>query len=141
MSLLFHAKILGKRWQVVEKSMPASFGECDSPDKMGKQIRLLSHSMSETERLDTLIHECTHAAFFCLNEQVVAKYATQTAKWLLANGCQRGEFSGDVQDFINLLTDHNISCLDYLEETHVSEFTNDLATVLVKDKWYVTSTY
>lgn len=140
-TILFHAKILGKRWQVVERNMRSSYGECDAPDTPGKQIRLLSHSMSEPERLDTLIHECTHAAFFCLSEECVRKYATQTAKWLLANGCQRGEFMGEVKQLTSVLKEHNYDLLDYLEKTHVTEFTSDLATILVKDGWYVTPTY
>lgn len=56
-------------------------GECDDPDALGKEIRILS-SLSGKEKLEIVLHESLHAVFWFLAEEVVARVAEDLANFL-----------------------------------------------------------
>jgi len=59
--------------------MPKNRGECDAPTTIGKEIWIDPKQASELDRLDTIIHEVIHAAFWDLSEDAVAETASDLA--------------------------------------------------------------
>ena len=56
-------------------------GQCDSPTKRAKAIRIRSDLRGE-ERLEILIHEMLHAAFWDMDEEPVEESAADIARAL-----------------------------------------------------------
>ena len=81
--------IRGKRWTltVVERLPDASYGEIDPPNRPNKEIRIACNT-TPIEQLDTVIHECLHAAVPDLAEDAVSESATDIAKVLHRLGCR-----------------------------------------------------
>ena len=74
-------EILKKRWKLRFTRLKINRGECDAPTKPGKEIRIDSE-LREEERLEVVIHEATHCAFWFLDEEYVTQFAEDTAKLL-----------------------------------------------------------
>lgn len=79
------AKILGKTWDLSfrpQLEMGRLFGTCDHPSTRQKEIRILD-SLTGSEVLDTVIHECLHAsAHDVFSEGFVNTLAADLAKIL-----------------------------------------------------------
>lgn len=82
--------ILGKQWELVYRSrLPDNHcGECDSPDTQGKRIRI-RRGMREELELDTVIHECLHAAGWHIDEPFVEQFSTDVARILTRLGWRK----------------------------------------------------
>ena len=73
----FKAKLLGKIWRIV----PAEglldrygvHGDCDSPGAKRKSIRY-EPTLSLFDKIETICHECHHAAFPSTSEETVTEY-------------------------------------------------------------------
>ena len=82
-------KLLHKFWNLVFVSrMPKDpelpddrEGDCDSPTTPHKQIRILK-SLEGEKRLDRIIHEFTHAAFWHLDEEQVEAFGGDLSRAL-----------------------------------------------------------
>lgn len=89
--------ILGKRWwyKTVKKigNNATTLGQCDSPKKRGKEIRVLSRLTGE-ERMDVAIHEMLHAAGWHIDEEFVDRFATDAARNLFKLGFTDGKANG-----------------------------------------------
>ena len=72
---------------MVDRLPEASHGEIDPDDRPGKQIRI-ARNQTPVDLLDTLIHECLHAAIPDLSEDAVNDSATDIAKVLHRLGCR-----------------------------------------------------
>jgi hypothetical protein len=59
----------------------ANRGDCDPPDKPGKEIRV-SSSLQGEERLEVLIHELVHAAGWHIAEGFTETFARDAARVL-----------------------------------------------------------
>ena len=57
-------------------------GDCDSPRVPGKRIRI-ADDLRGARLLDTLIHECLHAACWDLAEEAVDEFVTDVARILM----------------------------------------------------------
>jgi hypothetical protein len=82
-------EIRGKRWnlEVVDRLPDSSHGEIDPNDRPGKQIRI-ARNQNPLDLLDTVVHECLHAACPDLCEEAVTESATDIAKVLHRLGCR-----------------------------------------------------
>jgi len=82
------AVINRKRWGLRYLPMRRLDGECDPPEKTGKEIRvarrLLRYPVALTE---TLIHEALHAGLWPLSEEAVAQIAADITRLLDREGC------------------------------------------------------
>lgn len=78
-----HILILGKRWLLRFAPNLKNDADCDPPWKAQKEIRIRSE-LRGRELLDRLIHECTHAAFWHLDETYVEEFATDVAAAITA---------------------------------------------------------
>lgn len=82
-------RILGKAWRLVFVrgliAQKRARGECDPPEKRGKQIRV-DESLHGEERLEVIIHEMLHAGLWLLDEDVVARLAVCIARELTRLG-------------------------------------------------------
>jgi hypothetical protein len=65
-------------------------GTCDAPNTPGKAIRILSE-LKGRERLETIIHECLHAAGWELKEKSVTHAARDIARILWKLGYRDGQ--------------------------------------------------
>lgn len=74
-------KILGKIWDLIFCPNLKNRGECDHPCSPNKKIRIWK-GLKEEEKLEVLIHEMLHAAFWHLDEEYVEKAAKDIAKVL-----------------------------------------------------------
>ena len=63
-------------------------GTCDHPEKPGKRIRI-RRGQHEFEELDTVIHECLHAADWHKDEQWVAEFASDLTEVLKKLGWRK----------------------------------------------------
>lgn len=81
--------IRGRRWYFeIVKSLPdASHGEIDPYDRPDKAIRI-ARNQKPLDALDTVIHECLHAALPDLCEEAVTESATDIARVLFRLGCR-----------------------------------------------------
>ena len=81
--------IRGRRWnfEIVNTLPDASHGEIDPYDRPDKAIRI-ARNQKPLDALDTVIHECLHAAFPDLCEEAVTDSATDIARVLFRLGCR-----------------------------------------------------
>jgi hypothetical protein len=84
--------IRGRRYQVTfPRRLPKdTVGDCSHPSARRKRIRVL-RGLSEKLTLDTLIHECLHAADFDKKEEWANETATAIARLLWELGYRRVE--------------------------------------------------
>jgi hypothetical protein len=75
-----------KQWllRFVKRLPKKLHGECDGPHIENREIRILER-LKGIKRLEILLHECLHAAFWDLDEEVVETVAKDiaVALWLL----------------------------------------------------------
>jgi hypothetical protein len=74
-------KILNKIWELVFLSNLKDRGSCDSPYSRNKKIRIWK-GLKDEEKLEVLIHEMLHAAFWQIDEHYIAEAAKDIAKIL-----------------------------------------------------------
>lgn len=82
--------ILGKVWQIKrvarlkkpkDKPKHKTYGECDHPEALAKEIRVLK-SLRGQELLEIYIHEMIHASGWHLDEEYVELFAADVAREL-----------------------------------------------------------
>ena len=78
-------RFLGRCWSLRFAPNLANRGDCDPPDKPGKEIRVASTLRGE-EKLEVLLHEFVHAAGWHLDEAFVAQFAEDAARALTRLG-------------------------------------------------------
>ena len=66
--------LLGKRWRLRRPVLKTVRGDCDAPSTPGKEIRV-DRQLEGEEELEVLIHECSHAAFWALDESFIERGA------------------------------------------------------------------
>lgn len=92
-----HFTLLGKRWQLTYTPVfdsPKTIGECDPPGRVNKAIRIKRRLPPDVE-LETLIHECLHAAAWDMfDEAFVTQLAADIARLLIRLGW-RNDGSGE----------------------------------------------
>jgi len=81
--------ILGRRWWLRFVRLYTNRGECDPPDKQGKEIRVCT-SLKGEERLEVITHEMLHAAGWHIDEQFVTQFAADLARNLTKLGYTDG---------------------------------------------------
>lgn len=76
-------RLLWRRWvlRFVPNLGPKKRGDVDPPWKTGKAIRIQS-GLRGQEKLEIIIHECLHAAFWMIDEEYVHTFAEDIAKVL-----------------------------------------------------------
>jgi len=74
-------KVLGKCWRLRFVPNLKNRGDIDPPEKARKEIRIGSELRGEL-RLDTILHELTHAAGWLAREECVGQFATDAARVL-----------------------------------------------------------
>ena len=88
-------QIRGKKWNLCvlrENNSAYDRGQCDPPNKQGKQIRIYPAAFKTDHRLmETLIHEALHAACWDLDEELVEDFSHDVARILLKCGFSRTE--------------------------------------------------
>lgn len=77
--------VLGKRWRYTRPLLAGADGFCDAPTVRGKTISVDCRLRGERE-LEIIIHELLHAAAWQLDEQLVSKFAEDTARILTKLG-------------------------------------------------------
>ena len=79
--------IRGKRWnlEMLDYLPDGSCGSIDPPDTPQKRIHI-GLNQTPLDVLDTIIHECLHAAIPDLDEEAVTETATDIAKVLYRMG-------------------------------------------------------
>jgi hypothetical protein len=82
-------KILNRMWNLRFAPNMANRGDCDPPEKPGKEIRISSRLRGE-ERLEVLIHELVHTASWHIDEGFAEQYARDVARvlWRLGYRCE-----------------------------------------------------
>lgn len=85
-------KILGRIWRLRFVPNLSTSGDCDSPATPSKEIRIWQ-GLRGQDRLDTIIHECLHAAHWSIDEAFVAQFATDLARILWQLGYREEEGS------------------------------------------------
>lgn len=73
--------VQGKRWNLRFPRLQTARGDCDSPDKPNKQIRIDAR-LSGEERLEVIIHELLHAGGWHRSECYVEQEAKDIARIL-----------------------------------------------------------
>jgi hypothetical protein len=81
--------IRGKRWRLKREKIRGAYGTCDGPNEKGKSITIDPNISGQTE-LDTIIHECLHAAFWDMDEEAVSEVGTDMARILTRLGYKKG---------------------------------------------------
>jgi hypothetical protein len=83
--------VRGHRWRLIfrERLASGACGECDPIGQPGKQI-VVSTLQTQTDLLDTIIHELLHAALPDLCEESVEETATAIAVVLHRLGATKG---------------------------------------------------
>jgi hypothetical protein len=71
----------GKRWRVEWVEGLPELGYCEKADKVDKRV-LLDSRLRGQKLVEVLVHECTHAAFWHLDEEFVREFADEIAKAL-----------------------------------------------------------
>lgn len=88
---MIHVTILGKRWRLrFTRLAKGTDGECDHPSTPGKEIRVRK-GMSEQDTLETIVHECLHAADWHRSEPWVEEVGRDVARLLWRLGYRRKE--------------------------------------------------
>lgn len=72
------------------REIPDDRGDCDSPSDKNKTIRVRQGLKGE-ERLEVLIHEMLHAAFWDADEVAIEETAEDMARVLTLLGYREGE--------------------------------------------------
>lgn len=82
-------EIRGKRWRLeaVEYLQDGSCGSIDPSNTPQKKI-LIASNQNPLDILDTVLHECLHAAFPDLDEEAITESSTDIAKILYKLGCR-----------------------------------------------------
>ncbi len=83
-------KVLGKVWQLRFAPNMANRGDCEPPDKRGKEIRI-SSSLRGEQRLEVLVHELLHAAGWHIDESFVEQFARDAARTLWRVGYRNAD--------------------------------------------------
>jgi hypothetical protein len=70
-------RILKKKWRIrevdqAEMQHSDAHGECDPPNTVRKEIRILK-GLKNLDRLETILHECIHAADWKWDEETVSQ--------------------------------------------------------------------
>jgi hypothetical protein len=75
--------ICGRFWEIQypQRLPPDRDGDCDAPKRKDRLIRI-RRSLKGKRRLETVIHECLHAADWSKTEEWVAQTATDIAEIL-----------------------------------------------------------
>jgi hypothetical protein len=68
----------------------ANRGDCEPPDKRGKEIRI-SSSLRGEQRLEVLVHELLHAAGWHIDESFVEQFARDAARTLWRVGYRNAD--------------------------------------------------
>jgi len=79
MKTIPRAKILDKQWQIRPCRMRDNRGECDHPEKPGKEIRIDPDLRGE-ELLEVVFHEHLHAGNWSLDEEFVGQISADCAR-------------------------------------------------------------
>jgi hypothetical protein len=74
-------RILNRFWNLRFAPNLANRGDCDPPDKPGKEIRV-SSALKGEERLEVLIHELVHGASWHIDEKFAEQFAGDAARVL-----------------------------------------------------------
>jgi hypothetical protein len=82
--------VLGKVWQLRFAPNMANRGDCEPPDKRGKEIRI-SSSLRGEQRLEVLVHELLHAAGWHIDESFVEQFARDAARTLWRVGYRNAD--------------------------------------------------
>ena len=73
-------KIDQKYWKLIFTRLKRNLlGECDPPDKRGKEIRISKHIKDGKLEFDTTVHELLHAADWYKSEAWVDRTASEIA--------------------------------------------------------------
>lgn len=86
-------KILGKLWDLRFVHNLTNRGDCDSPIKPFKEIRV-SSALKGEEKLEVLLHEMFHAACWNLDEEFVEEFAVDVARNLWRLGYRQTDQTG-----------------------------------------------
>ena len=82
-------RILGKNWNLRFTPLSGNQGgDCDAPHIPGKTIRVNS-KLSGEKLLETILHECRHAADWGQSEEYVTEEARDIARILWRLGYRR----------------------------------------------------
>ena len=77
-------------WNLVFRGNLKNRGDCDRPDAPNKQIRVSSRLRGQ-HRLEIILHECLHAAFWDLDEEAIEQVGHDLARILWKLGYRDGE--------------------------------------------------
>lgn len=81
--------IVGKHWTLRYVPLRKIDGDCDAPTTPGKEIRVarrLLHRDRQQRLMETLVHECLHAANWNLSEEHVTQASSDITNVLWASG-------------------------------------------------------
>lgn len=80
----------GKHWTLRYVPLRADDGECDPPNKVGKEIRIARRTLRWTEaRATALLHEVFHASDWKYDEMEIRKFVEDAIRLLSQEGCLR----------------------------------------------------
>ena len=79
-------------WQVVRVEMQDDWGQCDPPSSETRQIRIHTE-LSGKHELEIFLHEFLHAAFWDIDEEVVASVAVDYSNALWNLGYRRADLT------------------------------------------------
>ncbi len=74
-------KIRGQRWTLCTHPMPEFNGLCDYPSTPRRHI-WINPDLAKQKLLEILLHECLHAAFIDIDEEVIDTVGKDLAKIL-----------------------------------------------------------
>lgn len=83
-------RIRGKTWSFVRKKIKGVYGMCDSPEAHKKQISV-DPDLTGEEELGSILHECSHAAFWDLKEEAIDEATADIARVLWRLGYRKVE--------------------------------------------------
>lgn len=138
MKRLFILKIMGREWAFFDDptlKRKGDWGRCEyhSTDRSRGSILLYS-GLEESSRLNTLLHECYHAAFPAFVEYCAEAYGNMSSVYLTACGLERKK-SRKVRALRDALFEHSTEHMPYILPSVRRVFTRDLANVLKADGW------
>jgi len=85
--------IRGLPWSVVSVEMDSTWGQCDDPTIESPEIWIDPRLVGE-HRLEILIHELLHAAFWDIDESVIEQVAKDFARVLTRMGYRKQDEKG-----------------------------------------------
>lgn len=78
----------GKHWSLRYVPMRRADGECDPPEKPGKEIRIARRLWRyPVARAEVLVHEALHASDWGRSEESVEQMAADIVRLLTQEGC------------------------------------------------------